>query len=120
VNNFPIKALRQAQCPPIKITPSEYSANLHLKAILHIFLKSFFLRQKRRNEVTISQTNKRSRLINSQFVSFLEASKFRRVSLDKHERKLRRRTVWARMSILIGFLIFGWLVIESAQAISLF
>ena len=66
------------------------------------------------------RTNLRSKLINPQFITFLETSKFRRVGLDKHERKLRRKTVWARMSLLIGGLIFGWMIIESAQAISLF
>lgn len=62
----------------------------------------------------------RSKLINPRFVGFLETSKFQRVHLDKHERKLRRKAVWGRMTLLIGFLIFGWIIIESAQAISLF
>ena len=66
------------------------------------------------------QSGLRSKLINPQFVGYLETSKFRRVSLDKHERRMRRRAVWARMSLLIGALIFGWIVIESAQAITLF
>ena len=66
------------------------------------------------------QTGLRTKLINPQFVTFLETSKFRRMSLDKHEKKMRRKIVWGRMSLLIGALIFGWIVIESAQAITLF
>jgi hypothetical protein len=91
-----------------------------VKPILHVIFKPFFLRRKRRGPVSFMRTNLRSKLINPQFVTFLETSKFRRVSLDKHERKMRRKAVWARMSLLIAGLIFGWIVIESAQAITLF
>lgn len=91
-----------------------------MKLLLHILLKPFFLRNRRRKRVTFSHTGLRSKLINPRFVGFLETSNFQKFHLDKHERKLRRKAVWGRMSLLIGFLIFGWLVIESAQALSLF
>ena len=86
---------------------------------MHILLKPFFLRQ-RRKRVSFMRMGLHGRINNPQFVTFLETSKFRRVSLDKYERKMRRKAVWARMSLLIAALIFGWLVIESAQAITLF
>ncbi|MEZ5278693.1 MAG: hypothetical protein R3F07_20090 [Opitutaceae bacterium] len=64
----------------------------------------------------ISRTQTR----NAQFVSFLSESGFRKVDPGKYERSLRRRRVVAHVllwSILAGF---GWVVIESAQALSLF
>jgi hypothetical protein len=64
----------------------------------------------------ISRTQTR----NAQFVSFLSESGFRKVDPGKYERSLRRRQVVAHVllwSILAGF---GWVVIESAQALSLF
>jgi hypothetical protein len=57
---------------------------------------------------------------NPQFVSFLTQSGFRKVDPDKYEKSLRRRRVIAHAlmwTILAGF---GWVVIESAQALSLF
>jgi len=57
---------------------------------------------------------------NAQFVSFLTQSGFRKVDPDKYEKSLRRRRVIAHAlmwTILAGF---GWVVIESAQALSLF
>ncbi|MDA0346754.1 MAG: hypothetical protein O3C43_14130 [Verrucomicrobia bacterium] len=91
-----------------------------MKKILHIVLKPFYLRQKRPKQVRFSQLNVRTKLINPQFVTFLKTTRFKRLNLDKHERRLRRKTVWGRMALLIATLLFGWLIIESAQAISLF
>jgi hypothetical protein len=57
---------------------------------------------------------------NAQFVSFLTESGFRKVDPNKYEQSLRRRRVVAHAlmwAILAGF---GWVVIESAQALSLF
>lgn len=62
----------------------------------------------------------RTQTRNAQFVSFLSESGFRKVDPNKYERSLRRRRVVAHVllwSILAGF---GWVVIESAQALSLF
>lgn len=87
---------------------------------MHILLKPFYLRRKRRRQVSFMRTGLRGKLMNPQFVTFLQTSRFRRMSLDKHEIRMRRKAVWARMSLLIGALIFGWIVIESAQAITLF
>ena len=86
---------------------------------MHILLKPFFLRRRRRR-VSFRRMGLHGKINNAQFVSFLETSKFRRLSFDKYERKMRRKAVWARMSLLIAGLIFGWLVIESAQALTLF
>lgn len=66
----------------------------------------------------VSRTQTQTR--NAQFVSFLSESGFRRVDPNKYERSLRRRRIVAHAllwSILAGF---GWVVIESAQALSLF
>jgi hypothetical protein len=57
---------------------------------------------------------------NAQFVSFLTESGFRKVDPNKYEQSLRRRRLVAHAlmwAILAGF---GWVVIESAQALSLF
>jgi len=62
----------------------------------------------------------RSATKNAQFVSFLTESGFRKVDPDRYEKSLRRRRVVAHVlmwTILAGF---GWVVIESAQALSLF
>lgn len=90
-----------------------------MKLLLHILMKPFYLRSKRKG-IRFSQLSLQSKLINPQFVTFLETTKFRRLNLDKHERRMRRKTVWGRMSLLIATLVFGWIIMESAQAISLF
>ena len=62
----------------------------------------------------------RTQTKNPQFVSFLTESGFRKVDPNKYEKSLRRRRVVAHAlmwTILAGF---GWVVIESAQALSLF
>jgi len=121
IDSFHLKSFAASQLPFYKNYPiPTYSAFHHLKPILHILLKPFFLRPKKGRQVKFSRIAPRSRLVNPQFVSFLESSRFQRISLDKYERKLRRKTVWIRMSILVGVLLFGWLIIESAQALTHF
>lgn len=61
-----------------------------------------------------------TRTKNSQFLSFLQGSGFRRVNPDVYERALRRRRT--AMSLLTWAAVagFAWVVIESAQALSMF
>ena len=57
---------------------------------------------------------------NVQFVSFLDESGFRRVDPDKYERSMRRRRVVAYALLWMMVAGFAWVVIESAQALSIF
>ncbi|MBE2213080.1 MAG: hypothetical protein IAE82_04345 [Opitutaceae bacterium] len=57
---------------------------------------------------------------NAQFVSFLDDSGFRRVNTDKWERSMRRRRAVAYALLWMMVAGFAWVVIESAQALSLF
>lgn len=57
---------------------------------------------------------------NAQFISFLDESGFRRVDPNKHERAMRRRRVVAFACIWLMVAGFAWVVIESAQALSIF
>jgi hypothetical protein len=57
---------------------------------------------------------------NSQFLSFLHGSGFRRVNLDQYERALRRRRVAMAVFTWAAVAGFAWVVIESAQALSMF
>ncbi len=57
---------------------------------------------------------------NVQFVSFLDESGFRRVDPDKYERGMRRRRVAAYAVLWVMVAGFAWVVIESAQALSIF
>jgi hypothetical protein len=57
---------------------------------------------------------------NAQFISFLDESGFRRVNPDRYERSLRRRRVAAYVLMWAMVSGFAWVVIESAQALSIF
>ncbi|BET66097.1 hypothetical protein ASA1KI_10150 [Opitutales bacterium ASA1] len=57
---------------------------------------------------------------NVQFVSFLDESGFRRVDPDRYERSMRRRRVLAYSVLWLMVAGFAWVVIESAQALSIF
>ena len=57
---------------------------------------------------------------NAQFISFLDNSGFRRVDTDKWERKMRRQRLVAYALLWTMVAGFAWVVIESAQALSLF
>ena len=57
---------------------------------------------------------------NSQFLSFLHGSGFRRVNLDLYERSLRRRRFSMAVFTWAAVAGFAWVVIESAQALSMF
>ncbi len=61
-----------------------------------------------------------TRTQNSQFLSFLHGSGFRRVNLDQYERSLRRRRVAMALFTWAAVAGFAWVVIESAQALSMF
>jgi hypothetical protein len=57
---------------------------------------------------------------NAQFISFLDESGFRRVDPDKYERGMRRRRAAAYSLLWLMVAGFAWVVIESAQALSIF
>jgi len=57
---------------------------------------------------------------NAQFISFLDDSGFRRIDTDKWERRMRRQRVIAYALLWTMVAGFAWVVIESAQALSLF
>ncbi len=61
-----------------------------------------------------------TRTQNSQFLSFLHDSGFRRVNPDLYERSLRRRRVVMAVFSWAAVAGFAWVVIESAQALSMF
>lgn len=58
---------------------------------------------------------------NPQFVSFLQQSGFReRINPDHYEKKMRRRRVAAYAVLAVILTAFSWIMLESAQALSLF
>ena len=61
-----------------------------------------------------------TRTVNSQFVSFLQRSGFRRVNLDRYERSLRRRRLALAVCGWASALGLTWVVVESAKALSMF
>lgn len=61
-----------------------------------------------------------SRNINGQFVSFLQGSGFRRSNPDRYERSLQRRKLALTAFTWAAVAGFAWVVVESAQALSLF
>ncbi len=60
------------------------------------------------------------RTTNGQFLSFLQGTRFRQVNPDAYERSLRRRRVVMAMFTWAAAAGFAWVVIESAQALSMF
>lgn len=61
-----------------------------------------------------------TRTSNAQFVSFLEQSGFRQVNPDRYERSMQRRRLLFNCLFWATVAGFSWVVIESAQALSLF
>lgn len=61
-----------------------------------------------------------TRTQSSQFLSFLRDSGFRRVNPDHYERALRRRRAVMAVFTWAAVAGFAWIVIESAQALSMF
>lgn len=62
----------------------------------------------------------RGRNVNGQFVSFLQDSGFRRSNPDRYERSLQRRKVALAVLTWSAVAGFAWVVVESAQALSIF
>lgn len=61
-----------------------------------------------------------TRTMNGQFLSFLQGSQFRRVNPDAYERSLRRRRMAMAVFTWAAVAGFAWVVIESAQALTMF
>lgn len=93
-----------------------------LKRILFELFQLIFFGFKRKKSFRFVRMKGRSssRLRNPQFVIHLESTHFYYRNLDRYERKLRRKALWKRGSLALGALLFGWLILESAQAFSLF
>jgi hypothetical protein len=63
----------------------------------------------------------RTRIRNAQFVSFVDASGgFQARRPDRHDRRLRRQKLVKAALALLGAGGLGWVVLESARAISQF
>tara|TARA_B100001123_G_scaffold446845_1_gene602498 strand:- start:772 stop:1134 length:363 start_codon:yes stop_codon:yes gene_type:complete len=120
VNKFSIKTLRKTLKWLNKLKHTQHLHSSRLKRLLHILLKPIFLRYKGKKRVRFTKTGLESRLANPQFIGFLEATRFKHANLDKYERRIRRKFIRKRLSMAAGILTFGWLVLESAQALSLF
>lgn len=56
----------------------------------------------------------------AQFVSFLESSGYRTHTVDAYERSLRRRRVAKVVLMWATAFAAAWIVLESAQAVSMF
>ena len=56
----------------------------------------------------------------AQFVSFLEASGYRTHTVDTYERSLRRRRMVKGALMWATAFLAAWIVLESAQAVSIF
>lgn len=64
---------------------------------------------------------RRSAVRNAQFVSFVDASGcFEHRRPDRFDRKLRRQKLFKMLATLLGAGGLGWVVLESARAISQF
>lgn len=88
--------------------------------MVHVLLNLF--RRPRVGTVALlnQRDYQRTRTKNAQFVSFLDDSGFRRINTDKWERGMRRRRAIAYALLWMMVAGFTWVVIESAQALSLF
>lgn len=91
-----------------------------MKPITHLLFKPFFLRRNRRRQASYKFSDFRNRMMNPNLITFVENSPLFQVNFNKYERKMRRKATRARLSLAISALIFGWFVIESAQAVRLF
>jgi len=78
------------------------------------------MKRQQGRRVRFARFSVRTKLFNPQFVTFLEKTRFRRDEVTRHERRMRRRSILSKLAYLAGALTFGWIVLESAQAISLF
>lgn len=64
---------------------------------------------------------RRTTIRNAQFVSFVDASGcFESRRPDRHDRRLRRMRAFKSLLALLGASGLGWVVLESARAISQF
>jgi len=78
------------------------------------------MKRNQAHRVRFARFSVRTKLFNPHFVTFLEKTRFRRDDVTRHERRMRHRAFLRRFAYLAGTLTFGWIVLESAQAISLF
>ncbi len=88
--------------------------------MLYLLKKLFHRPAIRRGRVDNERIH-RTRIRNAQFVSFVDASGcFEARRPDRHDRRLRRRKLVRAMFTLAGAGGLGWVVLESARAISQF
>jgi hypothetical protein len=85
------------------------------------FLKNLFRRPPIRMGRVDNARIRRTRIRNAQFVSFVDASGcFDACRPDRHDRKLRRQKLVKAAFAALGASGLGWVVLESARAISQF
>ena len=85
-------------------------------------LKNLFRRPPiRMGRVDNARIHGRTSIRNAQFVSFVDASGcFEARRPDRFDRRLRRQKLVRAMAALVGAGGLGWIVLESARAISQF
>jgi hypothetical protein len=84
-------------------------------------LKNLFRRPPIRMGRVDNARIRRTPIRNAQFVSFVDASGcFETRHPDRHDRKLRRQKLMKAFTALLGAGGLGWVVLESARAISQF
>lgn len=84
-------------------------------------LKNLFRRSPIRMGRVDNERIRRTRIRNAQFVSFVDASGcFEARRPDRHDRRLRRRKLVGGLFKLAAAGGLGWVVLESARAISQF
>ncbi len=68
----------------------------------------------------LHRRNSHTRTMNGQFLSFLNGTQFRRVNADAYERSMRRRRVVMAVFTWAAVAGVAWVVLESAQALTMF
>lgn len=83
-------------------------------------LRQLFLRPAVRDDPWAVRRIERGRTLNPQFVTFLRESERRSRRAVVEASSFRRRQVIATALVWLAVLAFGWIVLESAQALSVF
>jgi hypothetical protein len=84
------------------------------------FISQLFYKPKIKFDPVIYAERRRSRERDSQFADLMNIREPKQVNPDKYEISLRRRRVFTIAFIWLLVAGFSWVVIESAEALSLF
>ena len=103
---------------------SDHVTNRHHSAVLTFTRKNRLRFKARRFHFGLMRADQGlagDNIKNPQFVSFLQQSGFReRINPDHYEKKMRRRRFAAYAVLVVILAAFSWIMLESAQALSLF